>query len=205
MNIRYGLLLPAMLAVLLLVGSASARCPSIPDPPYTPKDPAENIVTVTASVEQPSAAPSAAGGGVAIDGHVLHLIIVFAAPTPPAGQQINIIVTELQGSTETGIDCTSSAGPAKTTYTFDIPLTTDGGAAQIAVYAWLGPVPGTDRAPNGGFYIADRMVRQFDDPEGAVGGVVMPTNKLEIVAPFAALAGLVVAVSAVVVVKRRRD
>jgi hypothetical protein len=37
-----------------------------------------------------------------------------------------------------------------------------------------------------------------------VGGVVVPTNKLEIVAPFAALAGLVVAVSAVAVVKRRR-
>lgn len=38
-----------------------------------------------------------------------------------------------------------------------------------------------------------------------VGGVVMPTNKLEIVAPFAALAGLIAAVSAVVMVNRRRD
>ncbi|MCX6660729.1 MAG: hypothetical protein NTX81_10245 [Candidatus Bathyarchaeota archaeon] len=38
-----------------------------------------------------------------------------------------------------------------------------------------------------------------------VGGVVTPTNKLDIVAPFAALAGLIVAVSAVVVVKKRRD
>jgi len=38
-----------------------------------------------------------------------------------------------------------------------------------------------------------------------VGGVVMPTSKLEIVAPFAALTGLVVAVSAVVAVKKRRD
>jgi hypothetical protein len=46
---------------------------------------------------------------------------------------------------------------------------------------------------------------QFDDPDGPVGGVVMSTSKLEIVAPFAALAGLIVAVSAVVVVKRRRD
>jgi hypothetical protein len=36
-----------------------------------------------------------------------------------------------------------------------------------------------------------------------VGGVTVPTNKLEIVAPFAALAGLVIAVSAVVVRKRR--
>jgi hypothetical protein len=40
---------------------------------------------------------------------------------------------------------------------------------------------------------------------GTVGGVSVPTCKLEIVAPFAALAGLVVAVSAVVVVKKRRD
>ncbi|GEM_PF-2163143 len=38
-----------------------------------------------------------------------------------------------------------------------------------------------------------------------VGGVVVPTSKLEIAAPFAALAGLIIAVSAVVVVKRRRD
>jgi len=40
---------------------------------------------------------------------------------------------------------------------------------------------------------------------GPVGGVLMPTNKLEIVATFAALAGLVIAVSAVVAVKKRRD
>jgi len=38
-----------------------------------------------------------------------------------------------------------------------------------------------------------------------VGGVVMPTSKLEIVAPLAVLAGVIAAVSAVVVVKRRRD
>jgi len=38
-----------------------------------------------------------------------------------------------------------------------------------------------------------------------VGGVVMPTNTLAIAAPYLALAGLIVAVSAVVVVKRRRD
>ena len=38
-----------------------------------------------------------------------------------------------------------------------------------------------------------------------VGGVVAPASKLEIVAPFAALAGLIVTVSAVVVAKKRRD
>jgi hypothetical protein len=49
---------------------------------------------------------------------------------------------------------------------------------------------------------AASIVNQLPNP---VGGVVMSTNKLEIVAPFAALAGLVIAVSAVVVVKKRRD
>jgi hypothetical protein len=39
----------------------------------------------------------------------------------------------------------------------------------------------------------------------AVGGVVMSANKLEVVAPFAVLAGLIVAVSAVVAAKKRRD
>jgi len=38
-----------------------------------------------------------------------------------------------------------------------------------------------------------------------VGGVVVPTNKLEIVTPYLALAGLVIAVSTVAVVKKRRD
>jgi LPXTG-motif cell wall-anchored protein len=42
-------------------------------------------------------------------------------------------------------------------------------------------------------------------PPRPVGGSVMPTNKLEIMAPFLALAGLVAVVSAVVVVKRRKD
>ena len=38
-----------------------------------------------------------------------------------------------------------------------------------------------------------------------VGGVVLPTNTLAITAPYLALAGLVVAVSAVVAVRKRRD
>ena len=38
-----------------------------------------------------------------------------------------------------------------------------------------------------------------------VGGVVMPTNTLAVAAPYLALAGLIVAVSAVVAVKKRRD
>lgn len=38
-----------------------------------------------------------------------------------------------------------------------------------------------------------------------VGGVVMPTNRLEILTPYIALAGLIAVMSAVAVVKRRRD
>ena len=38
-----------------------------------------------------------------------------------------------------------------------------------------------------------------------VGGIVMPTNKLEVLTPYLALAGLVAVVSAVVLVKKRRD
>jgi hypothetical protein len=42
-------------------------------------------------------------------------------------------------------------------------------------------------------------------PPRPVGGIVMPTDKLAIMTPYLALAGLVIAVSAIVVVKRRRD
>jgi hypothetical protein len=38
-----------------------------------------------------------------------------------------------------------------------------------------------------------------------VGGVTVPTNKLEILTPYLTLAGLAAAVSAVVVIKKRRD
>ena len=53
-------------------------------------------------------------------------------------------------------------------------------------------------------------MRGADDPDyqtipsRPVGGLVMPTNKFELLTPYLALAGLVAAVSAVVAVKRRR-
>ena len=50
----------------------------------------------------------------------------------------------------------------------------------------------------------DSVLLRFTQPL-VVGGELVPTSKLEIVAPFATLAGLLVAVTAVVVVKRRRD
>ena len=41
-------------------------------------------------------------------------------------------------------------------------------------------------------------------PQGPVGGLVMPVNKLEILTPYLILTGLVAAVSTVVLVKKRR-
>jgi hypothetical protein len=38
-----------------------------------------------------------------------------------------------------------------------------------------------------------------------VGGVTTPTNKLEILAPFIALAGLIIAVSTVYIMRKRKD
>ena len=199
MNFRYGLLLPAMLVVLLLVGSVCAGAyPAIPSPPYVPKSPEEDIVKIEAWITQP--------------GNYLWFTVTFAAVTPPTGQDIYIILTMLDGSTETVINYwIFSAGGGDATFNM-------GGTAlpsvdtPVAWYAWLGPPPGTDRAPNSGFYKITATSKTapdvFSDPDptfAPVGGVVVPTSKLEIVAPFAALAGLLVAVSAVVVVKRRRD
>jgi hypothetical protein len=38
-----------------------------------------------------------------------------------------------------------------------------------------------------------------------VGGLITPTNKLEILTPYIALAGLIITVSAAYVIKRRED
>ena len=48
------------------------------------------------------------------------------------------------------------------------------------------------------------MIRAVIEGNVPVGGVTLPTNKLGIVTPYLALAGLIAALSAVVVVKRRR-
>ena len=194
-----------MLVALLLVGSASAVavfvCPDIPSPPYDPKFPEENIIKVEAYLEEPTSPP----GGVTVS--VVHVIVTFAAPTPPTGQEINIIATEFQGSTETVIGCGGGSGSPTTIITFHAH--SESSTPNIAVYAWLGAVAATDRAPNGGSYpitsLSAAAPNQFYDYEGTVGGVVSPVNKLALATPFLALAGLIVAVSAVVVVKRRRD
>jgi Tol biopolymer transport system component len=64
------------------------------------------------------------------------------------------------------------------------------------------PVDITVSQPNSDTDFAPNWQPLFANP---VGGVVEPVNKLALATPFLALAGLIVAVSAVVVVKRRRD
>jgi len=49
------------------------------------------------------------------------------------------------------------------------------------------------------------LIRAVIDNGITVGGVVSPVNKLTLVTPYLALAGIVAAVSAVVTVKKRRD
>ena len=60
----------------------------------------------------------------------------------------------------------------------------------------------------GHFAISPRgnyMIRAVIECIAPVGGIAVPTNKLEILIPYLALAGLIAVVSAVVVVKKRRD
>jgi hypothetical protein len=57
-------------------------------------------------------------------------------------------------------------------------------------------------------YDIDPDYQRLLEPESGttpVGGVATTTNKLEILTPYLALAGLIITVSAVYVVKRRKD
>ena len=207
MNYRYSLSLPAMLVVLLFVGSVSAGC-SIPSPPYVPKSPQEDIVMVEAYITQPNPVVAAPPSSLAtVSGPTVYVTVTFAAATPPADRPIIIVLTELKGTTETVVDCGVWSDPSSTTYQLTGPVSEVG--ASIAVYAYLGE-PGTDRAPNTGSYqitsLSAAAPNLFYDPEPApVGGVVLPTNTLAILTPYIALAGLAAIVSAVIVVKKRRD
>jgi hypothetical protein len=212
MNNRYGLLLPAMLVVLLFVGSVSAVTPAIPSPPYNPKSPAEDIITVEAWLEpmSDSSVATATSTGAVANEYMLHLTIVFGSGTP-AGHTLYILLTQLKfdPGVETVIDYETLPGPSGNTQQINKQIFAVG-MPDIAVYAWL-DTPGTDRAPNDGFYSITSLSAQtpnvFQDPEGSpVGGVVMPTNKTEILAPLLAIAGIVAAVSTVeLVVRRRKD
>jgi hypothetical protein len=202
----------------MLIGSVSANsCPNIPDPPYIPEFPEEDIIKVEAYIEQPPPATTTTTIPVAQSlrpitiGPMLHLTVTFATATPPADKGILILVTMLQGNppTEVVLDCPVFSVPSSTIYTLDLPITTDGGIPSIAVYTALVEFA-TDRAPNDGFYQITSLSASdpnvFQDYEPApVGGISSPINKIELLAPYLALAGLIVAVSTVYVIKRRKE
>ncbi len=79
------------------------------------------------------------------------------------------------------------------------------GSSQINIPE-LDPVNSAFVGPDDGSYVVTTKLKaavtQFD---ATVGGLVTPANKLAILTPYIALAGLIIAVSTVYVVKRRRD
>jgi hypothetical protein len=194
--LKFRVLPPAVIAsvlmgMLLLGSPCSGVVPAIPPGPYIPKSAAEDIVMVEAYIEQ----------GV----WILHLKVTFAAPTPPAGQTLNILVTYVAGNppTENVIHSFSTSAGSSTTYNLNINLCA--AELSIAVYAWL-TTPGTDRAPDTGFQritsLSGAAPNRFSDFD-SVGGVVLPTNSLAVLAPYLAMIGLVA--TAGVVVKKRRQ
>lgn len=213
MNQSYRLLIPVLLMITILIGSVSASCPDIPPSPYNPESPEEDIIKVEAYMDPVSTTTTSTTTTVAhllrpiVVGPTLHVKVTFAAPTPPPGKTLTILVTQLKGvpSSEIVINCGGGGGPAATTYEF--MMSVDDGSTNIAVYAWLNE-PGTDRAPNTDFYSITSLTaadpNMFQDYEPApVGGVASPTNKLEVIAPYLVLAVLITTVSAVVIRKRK--
>lgn len=147
------------------------------------------------------------------DANSLYLKLMFASPTPPAGQGLWILVTLLLGSPshETAWVSTRRVDPPTTTHNLIMPLPLGGSPVLIAVYAWL-DTSNTDRAPNTGFYevnvfspgrrIPASNPNRFWDYDN-VGGVVLPTNTHMIIAPCLMLVGLAATTAAAAVKKRR--
>jgi len=207
----------------MLIGSVSApACPDIPDPPYVPEFPEEDIIkveayigtyitttTTVAATTENKITTVAQSLRPIVNGPALVLTVTFAAPTPPADKGILILVTMLQGNppSEVVLGCGTILDPPLTTYTLDFPITIDGGIPSIAVYASLVEFA-TDRAPNDGFYqitsVSSTNPNMFQDIEPApVGGITAPVNKLEVLMPYIALAGLIITISAIEIRKRK--
>jgi len=212
MNQMYRLLIPVLLMITMLIGSVSAPCPDIPPPPYNPNSPEEDIIKIEAYIEPVTTTTTTTTTTVAYSLRpivvvpTLHVKVTFAAPTPPPGKALTILITQLEGipPSEMVVRCGGGGGPAKTTYEFTIDA--DDESTTIAVYAWLDD-PGTDRAPNSDFYQITSLSASdpnlFSDPDVPVGGLTSQTNKLEVIAPYMVLAGLIITVSAVVIKKRK--
>ena len=76
------------------------------------------------------------------------------------------------------------------------------GITEILVEGWADMLTGT-AAPLR--FPLDPVIVTVNQGGHAVGGISTPVNKLEILTPYIALAGLIAAVSAVYVIKRRKD
>ncbi|MFC1505736.1 hypothetical protein ACFLQ6_01555 [Thermoproteota archaeon] len=81
-------------------------------------------------------------------------------------------------------------------------ITSRGQTIQGSTHSYTG-IPGTwTEAPFNRNYAIRALSGSATD---SIGGLSMPVNKLEILTPYIALAGLIIAVSTVYVVKRRKD
>jgi DNA-binding beta-propeller fold protein YncE len=143
-------------------------------------------------------------------------IFTFVGGTNPWGLAIdsagNYIVTE-QGTSV--LSKVTPAGVRTPIFTF--PATTLGGVAIDSAGNYIvtgGNAEQLFKITPGGVMTIIFTFAANTDPVGIaifqplarpVGGVVEPVNKLALATPFLALAGLVAVVSAVIVVKRRRD
>jgi hypothetical protein len=206
----------------MLIGSVCAGTCNIPDPPYVPEFPEEDIIkveayigtfttatTTVAATTENKITPVAQSLRPISTGPALVLTLTFAAPTPPADKVTLIVVTTLQGNppTEVVLRCEPILGTPVTTYTLYIPIT-NGEIPAIAVYASLVEVVNTDRAPNDGFYQITSMSSSdpnlFSDPDFPVGGITVPVNKLEVLIPYIALAGLLIITISAIEIKKRK-
>ncbi len=82
---------------------------------------------------------------------------------------------------------------------------------DFGILSSTGQLSGTDELTDGTDDIdldgdeGRRQVAVRPSQPAPVGGVVSPVNKLELIAPYLALAGLIVAVSTIFVIKKRKD
>ena len=103
-------------------------------------------------------------------------------------------------------------------FTFDPPITVTPGStyfieldANAATFSWNIQFTG-NQYPDGIFIASgfervdeDAMFRTYSFLSSTVGGISTPTNKLSLLTPYLALAGLIAVVSAVYVIKKRKD
>ena len=114
--------------------------------------------------------------------------ILFSSTTNPNVGYISIDVTSaMQDDIDNGRDFTS--------FMIKMSIDTDGDSLIDEWFFSATENTGTDQDP----------VIEYEYEFAPVGGHAMPINKIVILTPYLALAGLIVAVSAIFVIKRRRD